>query len=144
MATARSYQCFKCRKQTSVPGKLFSLLLDFPKPVPDCPCGEKNELLLTPKFALGAGGVCFRVLDVFHESSSWKDGDKTVTFYPFLVVLENTDDKVQWIWLPYWHVIDSSTKYGERAPWMDTGLFNGLLSKARAKGYLAVEVGVNH
>jgi hypothetical protein len=121
---------------TNSPKLLFDVLLDFPKSAPKCPCGETNDLLLIPPFAFGAGGSCFKVLDALHEIVSWKDKGKRITFYPFLVVLESTEDKSRKIWLHYWHVEETRRKFGERAPWMDADLFCGLLAKAHAKGYL--------
>jgi hypothetical protein len=58
-----------------------------------------------------------------------------VRFYPFLIVLENTDDKSLKVWMPYWHLEESKIKFGERAPWMDSDHFDGLLAKAPVKGY---------
>lgn len=139
MATKRYYECPKCCKRAPVSKLLFDVLLDFPKSVPNC-CGKKNKLLLIPPFALGAGGRCFEVLDAFHKSVSWKDKSKRVTFYPFLVVLENTDNKKRVFWLPYWHLEESKRKFGERAPWMDASLFYGLLAKAHKKGYLRLNL----
>ena len=136
MATERYYICSGCKKRTNLSAPLLDVLLDFPKSIPNYECGERNELLLVPPFALGAGGDCFKVLDAFYESVSWKNKSKLVTFYPFLVILENSDDKNRKVWLPYWHKEESSRKFGERAPWMDAELFHGLLAKARSKGYL--------
>jgi hypothetical protein len=137
MATERYYSCPKCRKRTRSSDLLFDILMDFPKSIPNCSCGESNELVLIPPFAFGAGGSCYKVLDAFHESVSWKDeSNKQVAFYPFLLVLENADNKSQTIWLPYWHIHETKRKFGERAPWMDAEMFDGLLAKARAKGYL--------
>jgi|HubBroStandDraft_6_1064221.scaffolds.fasta_scaffold93887_3 hypothetical protein len=136
MATERYYNCSKCHKRTHSSELLFDELIDFPASIPTCFCGESNELLLIPPFAFGAGGKCFKVLDAFHEEVSWEDNGKSITFYPFLIVLENTDDKSMKVWLPYWHLEESKRKFGERAPWMDAELLDGLLAKARAKGYL--------
>jgi hypothetical protein len=134
MATERYYDCPRCHKR-SPSGLLFDVLLDFPKSLPICSCGENNELLLIPPFAFGAGGKCFKVLDAFHEEISWEDKGKSVTFYPFLTILENVEDKSLKIWLPYWHVEEGKRKFGERAPWMDAELFEGLLTKAQTRNY---------
>ena len=136
MATKRYCSCPKCHKRTHSSGLLFDTLLNFPRSLLGCPCGETNELLLLPPFSLGAGGKCFKVLDVFYESVSWRNEGKQVTFYPFLIVLEDTENKDHKIWLPYWHVEESKRKFGERAPWMDADLFTALLAKAHARGYL--------
>ena len=136
MATERYFNCPKCRRRIPSLELLFDVLLEFPKSVPDCSCGESCELLLIPPFALGAGGMCFKVLDAFHESVSWMNDKKRVTFYPFLIVLEGRGDGKRKFWLPYWHVEGSRRKFGERAPWMDADLFADLLCKAHARGYL--------
>jgi hypothetical protein len=84
------------------------------------------------------GWKCFKVLDAFHEKATWKNDGRTVTFYPFLVVLENTRGRSQKVWLPYWHKDGRKLKYGERATWTDARLFCGLFAQAHAKGYFRV------
>jgi hypothetical protein len=135
MTTERYYNCSRCDKRTRSSELLFNELLGFPTSIPTCQCGESNELLLIPPFAFGAGGKCFKVLDAFHETETWENEGKMVRFYPFLIVLENTDDKSLKVWMPYWHLEESKIKFGERAPWMDSDHFDGLLAKARVKGY---------
>jgi len=111
------------------------VLLDFPKSIPSCAsCGGNNELHLLPPFALGAGTRDFRVVDAFHESVSWRSKNKVV-FYPFLVILECRGEDDRMVWLPYWHIDGGKAKFGERAPWMDFSLFEGLVEQARSKGY---------
>jgi hypothetical protein len=135
MATERYYNCPACQRHKRADGALFEVLLNFPKNVPNCLCGSPNELLLIPPFAFGAGGKRFKVLDAFHEKAKWKNDGTTVTFYPFLVVLENTRGRSQIVWLPYWHKDGRKLKYGERAPWTDARLFCGLFAQAHEKGY---------
>jgi len=135
VASIRYYKCTKCGKQAGT-GKLLDVLLGFPKSIPNCAsCGGSNELRMIPPFALGAGAHEYTVLDAFHEELSWPHGGNKVLFYPFLVILEYTDGNGRTVWLPYWHIYGTKAKFGERAPWMDIDLFEGLLAQARAKGY---------
>jgi hypothetical protein len=95
------------------------------------------------RFGLEVGDRPCRVLDTFLPAhiATWRlDNDSTAEFYPFLVVVESSDGKSQFVWLPYWHVVADkdgtvSRKYGQWAPFMDTEAFGSLLSQARAKGY---------
>ena len=96
MASERYFSCCKCQKrQPANTARLFDVLLKFPKSVPICTCGARSDLFLIPPFALGAGGQRFKVLDAFHENVSWEANGSRVTFYPFLVVLENLRGKSQ-------------------------------------------------
>jgi hypothetical protein len=94
------------------------------------------------KFGLGAGGAECKVLHAFlpRERIWWEDDGKTVTFFPFLVVMKRMDEEGQPFWLPYWHTVEGPgrkvLKYGQWAPWMDADHFKDLLAQAREKGYL--------
>ena len=64
------------------------------------------------------------------------DGN-TITFYPFLVVVER-HGRGNAIWLPYWHVVEDGIrrkkKFGQWAPFMDEKLFVDLIVQARENG----------
>jgi hypothetical protein len=134
------YICNKCRK-TTYPKRQFDALRDFPS---HCDCGEAKELHALFPFALGAEKPDFKVLDVFHAAMYWQDQVRTITFHPFLVVLQRVDNGAQSFWLPYWHTaadggdVDVEYKAGQFAPVIDAGLFGSLIGQARQKGYLTV------
>jgi hypothetical protein len=136
MATERYFKCIGCGNHVPVKRqvKMLDLLKDFPGSIPNCPCGQNNELRLIPPFAEGAERHEYKVLDAFHDSINWMDGDTHVVFYAFLVISE--DEKGgRMVWLPYWHDREGKKKFGERAPWMEPAIFERLLREARAKGY---------
>jgi hypothetical protein len=75
------------------------------------------------------------------ELVSWTVNNSTThTFFPFLVVLERTDDRKLAFWLPYWHTTQDNgktrRKYGQWGPWMDADLFKSLVAQARKEKYL--------
>ena len=142
----RKYRiCVPCQKseKTESP-RLFDVLNKFSQSTQKCPsCGHPTELRLIFPLGLGAGTPECKVLDVFTECVDWQQADgKTVTFRPFLVVMEQVDNQDLIFWLPYWHFIDGDgapeRKYGQWAPWMNAKVFGSLLEQARTKGYIAM------
>jgi hypothetical protein len=145
MATERYFTC-KCSAPDYC-GELFEALHNLAKlPESICPrCGEAKQLHLIFQFGLGAGSPDCKVLAVFspEEGVSWQtDEGETVTFYPFLVVLES--DERQKIWLPYWHTVEKAghvqKKYGQWAPFLDDDAFRSLYAQAQRRGYLREKV----
>jgi hypothetical protein len=144
MGTERFYTCDKCGP-TRVSERLFQVLCDHArKGGPPCPrCNGPAALQLGFSFGLNAGDRESTVRDCFlpQELEKWKDtsGD-TVTFYPFLVIVDRHQRELA-VWLPYWHTVEdghgTKLKYGQWAPFMDEHLFLDLVSQARKKGYFA-------
>lgn len=136
MSTQRYWYCSKCGKKAKVPF-LFDALFRFVGVRPTCDhCSATKELHLDFDFGLGATGAKCTVRDVFRppDPPSWKHEGETVTYYPFLVVLED-EEREQCFWLPYWHVHGTRRKFGQWAPFMNARLFRSLLDQAREKGY---------
>ncbi len=144
MATEKFIMCERCG-QLPMPGILFCTLLN--KARGDdlkCPkCGTFAELHLRFDIGLDATHNECTVLDCFipRNPECWHraEGSK-VKFYPFFVILRRHGRNLA-VWLPYWHIVkmDDQTlirKYGQWAPFMDTNLFEDLLSQAQSKGYL--------
>ena len=141
MASDTYYSC-KCPQRT-YPSNLFDALLDLSKGLSNCAaCGGTKQLHKIFDFGLGAESAEGKVLDAFLplDLVSWEDKGKWVTFYPFLVVMERTDEKGQAFWLPYWHIEEGAgtklRKYGQFAPFLEEPLFKSLVAQAREKGYL--------
>jgi len=141
MATIRQYICKNCPPKNA--GRLFDALKKKAKgKILECQkCGMPyDSLRLKFDFALGATNSECTVLDCFlpKDIAKWKDGKKTVEFYPFLVIVKR-HGKENATWLPYWHIIKDkekkTIKYGQWAPFMDSHLFNSLLEQAKKKGY---------
>jgi len=106
-----------------------------------CPHCKKNmDIELTFKFGLGAGENKCKVLHVFKpkDIESWvnPESDLTIEFHPFLVILEEYENKDISIWLPYWHYEDEDPKYGQWAPFMHLETFRSLLEQAKLAGYI--------
>ena len=115
------------------------------QPRPCSSCGTLTELLLNFNFALGVqtretasrAGYLPR-----HSLPTWQENDSNVTFYPFLIIVENKSEA--WgeaAWLPYFHLIDGSKskpviKYGQWAPYLGIELFSDLLAQAMNDGHL--------
>jgi hypothetical protein len=146
MATSRWYQCPTCKKREWA-GSLFHALRklrDGSTPVLACHQAVPR-LQLEFDFALGATGNCVDAIAAFlpTQSCSWPDEhNRTVTFYPFLVVMQNQEQRRSY-WLPYFHVIDvgggkSVIRYGQWAPFLGDDLFIDLLSQAKRAGYLSL------
>lgn len=162
MATEVRCICSNGHRQKP-PTYLFDALLEVSKPEgppvceqPECSCTK--DLYLDFNFGVGAQGGKCRVLDVFipDELQWWwwtdlKDGKKKrVTFYPFLVILQERQGKPAiCYWLPYWHIVgeaaygkwgplpaDIQRKYGQWAQFGNDCLLKSLLEQARKKHYL--------
>jgi hypothetical protein len=146
MATEWAFHCRRCQKKTQAKTLLYDALLELSKSANNCQeCGQAQELHLAFDFGLEAGRRECTVLDVFvpSEPPSWpKQDGKRVTFFPFLVAVEQCIDgnKSRAFWLPYWHIEQAAdgarhTKYGQWAPFMDDDLLESLVQQARRKGY---------
>jgi len=143
VATGRYFICSRCGEKT-YPPNLFETLRTFSVSRSVCGrCGANSELHVVFSFGLEAGRPDCKVLDAFLPENpvSWRQQDmREVTFYPFLVVLQRSDDEGRCFWLPYWHLVEGigtvKRKYGQWAPFMDASLFESLVAQARAKGHL--------
>jgi hypothetical protein len=141
MATERYFVC-KCPQPTPA-GRLFDALRDIAegRDLTCLRCETSKELHLVFQFGLEGGSPECRVLAVFSPTgpgATWETAEgETVTFFPFLVVLESNE---QHVWLPYWHTVEKSgslqRKYGQWAPFMSPETFRSLLAQARRRGYL--------
>lgn len=131
------FYCYVCRKKFPTRQKLFETLYDFCKSSPEpCPvCGAARELRLTLDFQLGSGDGDFKVLSAFlpDKLESWLgQEEEEVTFYPFMVVLENSEAK-QFRWMPYWHVTGKEARYGQHALCLERAQFDSLVAQSETK-----------
>lgn len=84
-------------------------------------------------FQLGCGDGEFKVISAHLPSKleSWLgEEEEEVTFYPFLVTLEQADGK-RFCWMPYWHVTGREAKYGQHALCLDYKQFQSLIEQAK-------------
>ena len=142
MATARVYVCPNCGRQPEWPSLFAALQRLAEGCITPCPkCRTGMQLQLTFDFALGATGKDTVAIASFlpKPPPQWKDADRDVILYPFLVILEREETK-RAAWLPYFHVVRSdkktTCKYGQWAPFMDITLFEDLLRQAHEAGHL--------
>jgi hypothetical protein len=131
--TVQYLYCAQCRKKYSTHHKLFDTLYEFSKGSPeDCPvCGAARELKLTLDFQLGGGDFDFKVVSAFlpDKLESWLgEEEEEVTFYPFLVILQNGEDK-QFCWMPYWHVTGREARFGQHAVCLDKTQLDSLMAQ---------------
>lgn len=127
------FYCYVCRRKHPTHQKLFDILYDFCKSSPEpCPvCGAARELRLTLDFQLGGGDGEFKVISAFlpDKLESWLgEEEEEVTFYPFLVVLENAAHK-QFCWMPYWHVTGKEARYGQHALCLESAQLDSLMAQ---------------
>lgn len=94
------------------------------------------ELELELDFDLGTPHNRFSVRHCFYHEESWTDKrGRTITFHPFLVVLE-MEGRGLATWFPFWHTVGGKKpRFGQWAPCMDMTHFQLLLKKAKEKGY---------
>lgn len=135
--TVQCLYCSQCGKKYATHRKLFDTLYAFSKGFPeDCPiCGATRELKLTLDFQLGAGDFDFKVVSAFlpDKLESWLgEEEEEVTFYPFLVVLQNSEDK-QFCWMPYWHVTGREARFGQHAVCVDRAQLDSLMAQYEDK-----------
>ena len=86
-------------------------------------------------FQLGAGDSDYKVVSALlpEKLESWMgEEQEEVTFYPFLVVLENSEGK-QFCWMPYWHVTGKEARYGQHAVCLDYSQFHDLIGQVSDK-----------
>jgi hypothetical protein len=143
MATDQTYIC-QCGKKPVDDVLLFDALLNIAnsrKPVCNT-CDATKELDLTFHFRLGGGEPQCRVLAVYSPigpTSAWTEAGETITFHPFLVILEDSDEGRKF-WLPYWHTAErggnTRRMYGQFAPFLSVDTFKNLLVQAHRDGYL--------
>lgn len=134
---AQYLYCPQCHKKCSTHQKLFDTLYEFSRTSPEnCGfCGGMRELRLTLDFQLGAGDGEFKVASAFlpDKLDSWLgEEEEEVTFYPFLVVLENSEGK-QFCWMPYWHVTGKEARYGQHAVCLNSSQFDSLMAQLGEK-----------
>jgi len=144
MSTSRHSVCKHCGKKV-LKDRLFDTLYSFTKGrgFHCLECNTSCQLLLEFPFGLNAGSYEYQVIGCYlpDKIQQWKDskGD-TVEFFPFLVILEDTQNKKKAIWQPYWHGHHQSQnmnpKYGQWATCMDIEIYKQLLEKAKDEGYL--------
>jgi hypothetical protein len=67
------------------------------------------------------------------------DGQTSVEYLPFLVVVRPLGAKEDAVWLPYWHRVSDNghakLKYGQWAPYMDSSMFHDLVQRAQKQGW---------
>ena len=153
MATDRYIECTarKCGNR-EWPGGLFQSLRKFRQSTTLCSkCGAEANLWLEFSFGNGRYAHLCKVLDVFLPEGrplTWREGRYRRGFYPFLVMVESTEEEGVHLrkphrsaWLPYWHIDRNRrgrivhTKYGQWAPFMAHTAFASLVRQARKKGY---------
>lgn len=127
------FYCTQCHKKSAIHHKLFDTLYEFSRKSPDdCPaCGSKRELHLSLDFQLGAGDGDFHVVSALlpEKLDSWLGEEaEEVTFYPFVIMLQNAEGK-QYCWMPYWHVTGKEARYGQHAVCLDKSQFESLVSQ---------------
>ena len=127
---AQYFYCTHCRKKDPTHQKLFDSLYEFSKNVPEnCPaCGGTRELRMSLDFQLGAGDGDFKVVSAFlpEKLESWLgEEEEEVTFYPFLVILQNKELR-QFCWMPYWHLTGKEARFGQHAVCLETAQFDSL------------------
>jgi hypothetical protein len=105
-------------------------------------CKGSAHLRLKFSFGLEAGPHDAKVLNVFLPDPiyKWKQKDRSIVeHYPFLVLVENIDDREIGSWWPYWHITTKGNyvqrKYGQWAPFIGQANLASLLQQARQKGY---------
>jgi hypothetical protein len=130
---AQYLYCSQCHKKYPTHHTLFDTLYEFCKGSPEhCPiCGATRELKLSLDFQLGAGDSEFRVVSAFlpDKLESWLgEEEEEVTFYPFLVILQNSEDK-QFCWMPYWHVTGREARFGQHAICLDKAQLDSLMAQ---------------
>ena len=127
------FYCTQCHKKSPTLHKLFDTLYEFSRRPPEhCPlCGSARELHLTLDFQLGAGDGDFQVVSALlpEKLDSWLGEEaQEVTFYPFVVMLENSEGK-RFCWMPYWHVTGKEARYGQHAICLDRSQFDDLVAQ---------------
>lgn len=127
------FYCTQCHKKSPTPHKLFDTLYQFSRTSPaHCAlCGSARELHLTLDFQLGAGDGDFQVVSALlpDKLDSWLGEEaQEVTFYPFVVMLQNGEGK-QFCWMPYWHVTGNEARYGQHAICLDKSQFDNLVAQ---------------
>jgi hypothetical protein len=130
---AQYFYCSQCHKKYPTHQKLFDTLCNFSKEAPDyCPaCGGTRELHVNLDFQLGAGDGNFKVVSALLPAKlqSWLgDEEEEVTYYPFLIVLQDIEGK-QFCWMPYWHVTGKEARYGQHAICLEAGQFESLIEQ---------------
>lgn len=143
MATDQYYSC-QCAHRQRIFSQLFDALRNIANSQkPECnKCGMAKELDLTFHFSRKGGDPECRVLAVYSPippAPSWDDAGETITFHPFLVILDDRDEGPR-VWLPYWHTKEKEGKtrrmYGQFAPFLSHGALKNLLAQAHRDGYL--------
>ena len=90
--------------------------------------GGTRELRVSLDFQLGAGDGDFKVVSAFlpEKLESWLgEEEEEVTFYPFLVILQNKELR-QFCWMPYWHLTGKEARFGQHAVCLETAQFDSL------------------
>lgn len=134
---AQYFYCTECHKKYPTHQTLFETLHNFSRSSADpCPsCGSVRELHVNLDFQLGAGDGDFRVMSALLPSrlESWLgEEEEEVTYYPFLIVLEDAEGK-QFCWMPYWHVTGREARYGQHAVCLEVGQFESLIEQAQRR-----------
>src|SRR4051812_26409943 len=102
MATGRWYKCGACgHRDPKWPSMYVALRKLVTGELPECPrCRAVMQLHLNYPFALGAGAADAIAVDGFlpDPCPTWQDQGRDVTFYPFLVIVEQANSG-RAIWL---------------------------------------------
>lgn len=106
-------------------------------------CEDWSSYVFEFDLGLNAAGSRCEAVAVYGPDrvESWETaGGDAVEFFPFLVILRTAGSSEVSCWLPYWYRVHTKdgirTKYGQWAPMMQSDLFEDLIRKARAAGYL--------
>ena len=145
MGTERYYVCEVCQTKTWI-STLFDSLHDHANGrghICEC-CSSPKNIELTFNFGLDAGPHRCKVLATFlpDQIARWpNEKGSTVEFYPFLVVVESIEEGHSSVWLPYWHIVKHQNgtiqkKYGQWAPFIESGAYSSLVAKAQKAGFL--------
>ena len=134
---SRYFYCSQCHKKYATHQRLFDTLYNFSREAPDyCPaCGGVRELHVKLDFQLGTGDGKFKVVSAIlpDKLQSWLgDAEEKVTYYPFLIVLQDFEGK-QFCWMPYWHVTGKDARYGQHAICLDATQFESLTAQMETK-----------
>lgn len=134
---AQFFYCSQCHKKHPTHQKLFDTLYNYSREAPDyCPaCGGTRELHVNLDFQLGFGDSDFKVVSALLPAKlqSWLgDEEEEVTYYPFLIVLQDVEGK-QFCWMPYWHVTGKDSRYGQQAICLEAGQLESLIEQLQGK-----------
>jgi hypothetical protein len=131
--TKRWWSCPKCTNAPREWAKYLMRALDQVAcgQLPPCSiCQGERQLIVRLNYQKGIQIRDEIVEKAFVHRDYWGPEGARVEFRPFLVILKSDKGRRK-IWLPYCHVQNGKTAYGQWAPSMDVNLFFGLVSDAQ-------------